>query len=80
MFYSYVKYADWTVVFVVPEEIIYYKGNLLANIILLVFFVGLVVIYLLSSHLIRKNIRPLARFARQPERWPRVTSTSSCPR
>ena len=27
------------------------------------FFVGLVVIYLLSSHLIRKNIRPLARFA-----------------
>ena len=63
VFYSYVKYADWTVVFVVPEEIIYHKGNLLANIILFVFFVGLVVIYLLSSHLIRKNMRQLARFA-----------------
>ena len=63
VFYSYVKYADWTVVFVVPEEIIYHKGNLLANIILFVFFAGLVVIYLLSSHLIRKNMRQLARFA-----------------
>ena len=62
VFYSYVKYADWTVVIVVPEEIINYKGNLLANIILTVLFVGLLVIYLLSSHLIRKNMRPLSRF------------------
>ena len=62
VFYSYVKYADWTVVIVVPEAIINYKGNLLANIILTVLFVGLLVIYLLSSHLIRKNMRPLSRF------------------
>jgi len=62
VFYSYVKYADWTVVIVVPEEIINHKGNLLANIILSVFFVGLIVIYLLSSHLIKKNMRPLSRF------------------
>ena len=62
VFYSYVKYADWTVVIVVPEEIISYKGNLLANIILTVLFVGLLVIYLLSSHLIKKNMRPLSRF------------------
>ena len=62
VFYSYVKYADWTVVIVVPEEIINYKGNLLANIILTVLFVGLLVTYLLSSHLIRKNMRPLSRF------------------
>ena len=62
VFYSYVKYADWTVVIVVPEEIINYKGNLLANIILTVLFVGLLVSYLLSSHLIRKNMRPLSRF------------------
>ena len=41
VFYSYVKYADWTVVIVVPEAIINYKGNLLANIILAVLFVGL---------------------------------------
>ena len=63
VFYSYVKYADWTVVIVVPEAIINYKGNLLANIILAVLFVGLLVIYLLSSQLIRKNMRLLARFA-----------------
>ena len=63
MFYSYVKYADWTVVIVVPEEIINYKGNLLANIILTVLFVGLLLIYLLSSQLIKKNMRLLARFA-----------------
>ena len=62
VFYSYVKYADWTVVIVVPEEIISYKGNLLANIILTVLFVGLLVIYMLSSHLIKKNMRPLSRF------------------
>ena len=63
VFYSYVKYADWTVVIVVPEEIINYKGNLLANIILTVLFVGLLLIYLLSSQLIKKNMRLLARFA-----------------
>ena len=63
VFYSYVKYADWTVVIVVPEEIINHKGNLLAGIILFVFSVGLLLIYLLSSHLIKKNMRLLARFA-----------------
>ena len=62
VFYSYVKYADWTVAIVVPEAIINYKGNLLANIILTVLFVGLTIIYLLSSHLIKKNMRPLSRF------------------
>ena len=62
VFYSYVKYADWTVAIVVPEAIIDYKGNLLANIILTVLFVGLTIIYLLSSHLIKKNMRPLSRF------------------
>ena len=62
VFYSYVKYADWTVAIVVPESIINYKGNLLANIILTVLFVGLIIIYLLSSHLIKKNMRPLSRF------------------
>ena len=62
VFYSYVKYADWTVAIVVPEAIINYKGNLLANIILTVLFVGLTIIYLLSSHLIKKNMRSLSRF------------------
>ena len=62
VFYSYVKYADWTVVIVVPEEIIYHDGNVLANIILAVLFLGLVFAYLLSHHYIKKGLRPLKPF------------------
>ena len=49
MFYSYVKYADWTVVIIVPENIIYHKGNILGTIILAVLFLGLGLIYLHGS-------------------------------
>ena len=62
VFYSFVKYADWTVVIVVPEAIIYHNGNMLANIILLVFFIGLVVIYLLCHRFIKDSMQPLTRF------------------
>ena len=62
VFYSYVKYADWTVVIVVPEEIIYYKGNLLANIILAILFIGLVLIYILSHHYIKEGLKHLTPF------------------
>ena len=64
VFYSYVKYADWTVAIVVPEDIIYHKGNVLANIILAVLFLGLVLIYLLSHHYITKGLRPLTPFVK----------------
>ena len=40
IFYSFVKYTEWTVVIVVPGEIIYRNGNVLANYIVIVFFVG----------------------------------------
>jgi len=62
MFYSFVKYAEWTVVIVVPEDIIHHNGNVLVYIILAVLFFGLLIIYLLSHHLIKKNMRPLTRF------------------
>ena len=62
VFYSFVKYAEWTVVIVVPEAIIHHNGNVLVYIILGVLFLGLVIIYLLSHHLIKKNMKPLARF------------------
>ena len=62
VFYSFVKYAEWTVVIIVPEEIIYYKGNVLAGIILAILFVGLVVIYFLCHGIIKRNTRPLTRF------------------
>ena len=62
VFYSYVKYADWTIAIVVPETIIYYKGNLLATIILAVMFIGLVFIYILCHEYIKKGMKPLTRF------------------
>ena len=63
MFYSFVKYAEWTVVIVVPDEIIYHNGNVLAWIILMVFLMGLVVIYFLCHHFLKRNtLKPLKRF------------------
>ena len=62
VFYSYVKYADWTIAIVVPEPIIHYKGNLLATIILAVLFIGLVLIYILCHEYIKKGMKPLTRF------------------
>ena len=62
VFFSYVKYADWTVVIMVPTEIIYHNGNVLASLILAVFFIGLVLIYFLSHHYLKRNLRPLKRF------------------
>ncbi len=62
IFYSFVKYAEWTVVIVVPEAIIYHNGNMLAAIILAVLFIGLAIVYMLCHHFIKKSMRPLRRF------------------
>jgi len=62
VFYSFVKYAEWTVVIIVPDEIIYHNGNVLATIILVVFAVGLILIYILCHRFLVSNIRPLRRF------------------
>ena len=64
VFYSFVKYVEWTVVIVVPEAIIYQQGNKLATLILMVFFAGLLIIYFLCRHFIRKSIKPLTRFVK----------------
>ena len=62
VFYSFVKYAEWTVVIVVPDEIIYHNGNELARIIMMVFLVGLVIIYILCHQFLKRNLKPLKRF------------------
>ena len=62
MFYSHVKYADWTIVKIVPNEIINHNGNLLASILLVVFFVGLTIIFILCHRFLVTNLRPLKRF------------------
>ena len=62
VFFSYVKYADWTVVIVVPEAIIHHNGNTLVFLLLGVLAIGLSVIYLLSHQMIKKNMKALKRF------------------
>ena len=64
LFYSFVKYAEWTVVMVVPEAIITHQGNMLGAIILAVMFLGLIVIFLLSRALIH-NIDRLRKTTAQ---------------
>lgn len=64
LFYSYVKYADWTVVIAVPEAIINHQGNMLGTIIMAVMLFGLVIIFLLSRTLI-KNIDKLRNTSAQ---------------
>ena len=62
MFYSFVKYAEWTVAIVVPDAIIYHNGNVLALILLSVFLVGLTLIFILCHRFLIINLRPLSRF------------------
>lgn len=64
LFYSFVKYAEWTVVIVVPKAIIYHQGNVLGSIILSVMFFGLAVIFFLSRALYR-NIDRLKKTTAQ---------------
>ena len=62
VFYSFVKYAEWTVVIVVPDAIINHNGNVLAQIILMVFLVGLVIIFFLCHQFLKRHLMPLKRF------------------
>lgn len=64
LFYSFVKYADWIVVIMVPEAIINHQGNMLGAIILAVMFFGLIVIFFLSRALVR-NIDRLRKTTAQ---------------
>ena len=62
VFYSFVKYADWTVVVVVPEAIIHHNGNTLVLFLLGILATGLLVIYVLSHKLIQQNLKQVKRF------------------
>ena len=62
VFYSFVKYADWTVVVVVPEAIIHHNGNTLVLFLLGILATGLLVIYVLSHKLIHQIMKQLKRF------------------
>lgn len=62
MFYSFVKYAKWTIVICVPDNIIYHDGNVLATILIVIFFIGTIFILVLCYRFILSNMRPLTRF------------------
>ena len=61
VFYSYVKYADWTVVVIVPDAIIYHNGNMLASMILVVLLVGALLIFWATNRFLIRHLRPLGR-------------------
>ena len=67
IFYRHLKYAEWTVMMVVPENLIQRHGRMLNTIILLVMLIGLAAIYLFCRQQIRKVTSPLHRFARSAE-------------
>ena len=67
IFYRHLKYVEWTVMMVVPENLIQQHGRMLNTIILLVMLIGLAAIYLFCRQQIRKVTSPLHRFARSAE-------------
>ena len=67
IFYRHLNYVEWTVMMVVPENLIQRHGRMLNTIILLVMLIGLAAIYLFCRQQIRKVTSPLHRFARSAE-------------
>ena len=63
IYYRTIKYVDWTMVIVVPEEVIFYNGQILNTIILLTMLIGLVAIYFICRHLVKQTTKPLHLFA-----------------
>jgi sigma-B regulation protein RsbU (phosphoserine phosphatase) len=78
VFYSFVKYADWTVVVVVPEAIIHHNGNTLVLLLLGILATGLLVIYVLSHKLIQQNLKQVKRFVTAAGEMAQGNSTPSC--
>ena len=67
VFYRAVKYVEWTVMMVVPEDLIQRHGRMLNTTILLAMLIGLAAIYLFCRQQIRNVTSPLHRFASSAE-------------
>ena len=63
LFYRHIKHVEWTVMMVVPEDLIQRHGRMLNTTILIVMLIGLAAIYLFCRQQIRKITSPLHRFA-----------------
>ncbi len=65
--YRNIRHVEWTVMMVVPEDLIQRHGRMLNATILLAMLIGLAAIYLFCLQQIRKVTSPLHRFARSAE-------------
>lgn len=63
IYYRHVKYVNWTLAVVVPDEVIFHKGQTLNTIILLMMLFGMLAVYFICRHMIRQTTQPLHRFA-----------------
>ena len=63
IYYQNIKHRGWIGAIVVPEEVIFQNGHRLNTIILLLMLFGLVALYFICRHQIRKTTKPLHRFA-----------------
>ena len=59
IYYRSIKYTDWTIVIVVPKDILFYNGRMLNTIILLVVMIALIAIYLICRRMISKITTPV---------------------
>ena len=67
VYYRNIRFTEWTVMIVVPEDVIQQNGRMLNIIILAVMLIGLAAIYLFCRQQIRKVTSPLHSFARSAE-------------
>ena len=65
--YRNIRHVEWTVMMVVPEDLIQRHGRMLNATILLAMLIGLAAIYLFCRQQIRKVTSPLHRFASSAE-------------
>ena len=59
IYYRTIKYVNWTMVIVVPEEVIFHNGRMLNTIILAVMLIGLLAIYFFCRRMIRDITTPV---------------------
>ena len=67
VFYRNIRHVEWTVMMVVPEDLIQRHGRMLNATILLAMLIGLAAIYLFCLQQIKKVTSPLHRFTRSAE-------------
>lgn len=79
VYYRTLRYVNWTMVIVVPEDAIYHNGRMLNTIILLIVLFGLLAIYFICRHMIKKITMPLHYFALSAEEVAKGNFSSPLP-